>query len=416
MIVKKNNFNKNVITLISGTSIAQALPIITAPILTRIYSPENFGAFAFYFALVTILSIVATGRYDLAIVLPKIKKTAIQLTLTAIYCSVITSALFIIIILLYSNTIYHDASNTTLYFIPFCVLLTGCYQSLYFFLNREKNYECLARSRVIQSLLMVFLQLLLGAFLNLGSLGLVIGHLLGLFFSLLYLLFYFREEVVKIKIFRPIRIIAILHMYRNFPKFLLLAHSMNASSMQSPAVMLNSIFTATIAGYYLLIQRIVGAPLSIVGGAIGDVFRQQAAEAYKRRGECLNEYRTTFKKLFYLSFFPFTVFAIVAPNLFCVLFGEKWYIAGEYARLLTPMFFLQFITNPLSNMFLIARKQKLDLIWQTILLALTITAFIIADFFSSAKVAIALFSIFYSIMYMVNLYISHKLAQGTEVD
>ena len=61
---------RNVITLITGTAIAQAIPIAISPVLTRIYSPDDFGVFALYLSITSIIAIVATGRYELAITLP----------------------------------------------------------------------------------------------------------------------------------------------------------------------------------------------------------------------------------------------------------------------------------------------------------------------------------------------------------
>ena len=43
----KSEFSRNVLTLMTGTTIAQAIPIAISPILTRIYTPEDFGVFAF---------------------------------------------------------------------------------------------------------------------------------------------------------------------------------------------------------------------------------------------------------------------------------------------------------------------------------------------------------------------------------
>ena len=43
--IPQSAYARNVITLMTGTSIAQAIPIAVSPILTRIYSPEQFGLF-----------------------------------------------------------------------------------------------------------------------------------------------------------------------------------------------------------------------------------------------------------------------------------------------------------------------------------------------------------------------------------
>jgi len=66
----KSDFKKNVLTLMAGTTIAQAIPIAISPILTRLYTPEEFGLFALFLAIVSIFGVVATMRYEMAIVQP----------------------------------------------------------------------------------------------------------------------------------------------------------------------------------------------------------------------------------------------------------------------------------------------------------------------------------------------------------
>ncbi|MEA1954756.1 MAG: hypothetical protein U9O24_10240 [Campylobacterota bacterium] len=67
----KSEFSRNVLTLMTGTTIAQAIPIAISPILTRIYTLEDFGIFALFIAITAIFGSIANGRYELAIMLPK---------------------------------------------------------------------------------------------------------------------------------------------------------------------------------------------------------------------------------------------------------------------------------------------------------------------------------------------------------
>ena len=84
-ILPKGEFSRNVLTLMTGTSIAQAIPIAISPILTRIYTPEDFGVFALYMAIATVVSVIATGRYETAIMLPKKDSEAINLFIVSIF-------------------------------------------------------------------------------------------------------------------------------------------------------------------------------------------------------------------------------------------------------------------------------------------------------------------------------------------
>ena len=75
----KSEFTRNVLTLMTGTTIAQAIPIVISPILTRIYTPEDFGLFALFIAITSVFGSIATGRYELAIMLPNKDENAINI-------------------------------------------------------------------------------------------------------------------------------------------------------------------------------------------------------------------------------------------------------------------------------------------------------------------------------------------------
>ena len=95
----KSEFTRNVLTLMTGTAIAQAIPIIVSPILTRLYSPEDFGRLALFISIVSIMSVLATGKYELAIILPKKNSTAYQLVSLSVMLSLVVSVLYILFLI-----------------------------------------------------------------------------------------------------------------------------------------------------------------------------------------------------------------------------------------------------------------------------------------------------------------------------
>lgn len=412
----KSEFSRNVLTLMTGTTISQALPIAVAPILTRIYSPEDFGLFAFYFAIVSILAVLATGRYELAIALPKKRDDAYQIVILSSIISTVLSLIILFLIWLFQFKIVgmldnQDISNW-LYWIPLSIFLIGIYQSLYYWFNREKGYKNMANSRVIQSSTMLGTQVGLGFIFKFSAFGLIMGQFAGQVLTVVYMGKKFLCDTRNSHKPKKLKQFALAKRYINFPKFLLVAHTMNATSRQLPSIFFNILFTPTVAGFYILIQRVIGAPMTIIGSAIGDVFRQQASQAYMQRGECVMEYKNTLKKLTIISILPFVAFIFFAPYLFAIVFGEDWRIAGEYAQILTPMFFLQFIASPLSNMFLIAEKQKEDLKMQVFLLSGVVLAFVFCD---SVYQVLLFFTAKYSLIYLWVIFKASEFARGINV-
>jgi O-antigen/teichoic acid export membrane protein len=415
-ILPKNVYARNVITLMTGTGLAQAIPVAISPILTRLYSPEDFGIFALYIAIVSIATVFVTGRYELAILLPKDDRDALHIVALSMLLSCVISALLLLIISMFHGSIveFLDAPELAgwLYWIPLSTGLLGCFTSLNYWINRKGHYRWLAMSRVAQTGSTSFIQL--GAkYIQSGPAGLVVGQLVGqLLASSLLLYRIYREDQKKIKTLRWSRMRAMAHTYRNFPRFLIIAHAFNTASGQTPVLLFSSLFDSATAGFYMLIQRVMGAPMALVAGAIGDVFRQEASQAYIYTGNCHDIYIKTLRRLLILAVPPFTVFFFVAPALFGWFFGEQWRLAGEYARILTPMFFLQFITSPLSSMFMIAEKQRMDLAWQILLFVSTGGSFVVGYLFSNVKMSFVLFSVAYCFMYSINGLMSYRFAKN----
>jgi O-antigen/teichoic acid export membrane protein len=400
----------------TGTSLAQAIPIAISPILTRIYTPNEFGFFAFYIAITSILVVMVTGRYEMAILLPKKDSDAMNLVALSATLSFFVSFIIFIVIMIFNEEIVSligvPELSVWLYWVPVSTLLMGIYQSLNYWSNRKSHYKRLAVSRVVQSSSTGAAQLA-GAINSIGITGLVGGQLFGQVFStgVLSKLIY-NEDSSVIKKIKFSRVIFLAKKYADFPKFLIFAHGFNTASGQMPALLLNALFNSATAGFFMLTQRVMGAPMTLVASAIGDVFRQEASYAYVNKGSCREIYIRTFKKLLIISCLPSVIFFFIAPELFSKVFGEEWRVAGEYAQILSPVFFLRFIASPLSVMFMIAEKQKLDLIWQIILLIATSVAFFIGYFYSSEKIALIFYSIAYSIMFAVNFFMTFYFASG----
>ena len=393
------------------------IAIAASPILTRVYSPENFNIFGLYLGLSAILGAVTTGRYEMAILLPKKDNDAVNVLGLSILVSMIVSSLIFLflIIIKFSNKsiLEHTVLGNFIFLIPLSTLILGIYSSLNYWNNRRKNYNILSSGRIIYSLLVALITIMLGFTILING-GLIFGTILGQGLAAIFLisLIIIREKSYLKKInYTKIRLLS--KRYFKFPKFLIAGHLMNTSSSQLPLILFSSYFISPVGGFFLLTQRVISLPISIISSSIGDVFRQQASLDYAQNKNCTELYLSTFRKLVFISIIPFVAFYFSAPILFETVFGESWKKSGEFAQILVPMFFLQFVTSPLSNMFIIAEKQELDLLWQlflfmSVLLSLSLGIFIFKDEF----IAVALFSFSYSISYIVNFFMTLSFSKG----
>ena len=178
---KNFEFNKNVLTLLTGTTVAQAIPVAISPILTRIYTPEDFGLFAIFIAMTAIFGSIVNARYDLAIMLPKKNEDAINLFALGFLITTIISSFFFVLVIIFNQNLVHYLGNKEigiwLYFLPITIFLTGIWNILSHFNNRKKKYKILAKATILKSILLASFQLCVGYFKSVT--GLISGQIIS---------------------------------------------------------------------------------------------------------------------------------------------------------------------------------------------------------------------------------------------
>lgn len=363
----KGSFAAHVLTLMTGTTIAQAIPIAISPILTRLYTPSDFGVFALFSSLVSLAAIIATGRYELAIMLPEDDQDAINLMALSVGISLLVSSICLVVVAIFNSQIVALLNNenisTWLYWIPLSVLLTGIFQTLNYWTSRKKLYEKLSVSRVAQSASGSATNLVFGLS-GLGASGLVFGNLIGQFAACNILAWNFwKKNKNKFNNLSKKNIKELAIKYQDLPRI----NSLHAfiDIMQSGGmVFIIAIFFGDVTlGFYALTIRILRAPLSLVGASVAQVFFQTSSEIYSQ-GHDLHEF--TKKIMLRLSLIALPIFLIIyliAPTMFSLVFGKEWEVSGQYAQIFSPLLALNFISSPLSQIVIIVGKQKEGLVF-----------------------------------------------------
>lgn len=412
----KSEFSRNVLTLMTGTTIAQAISIMIIPILTRLYTPSDFGIFALYSSLVAILSIFSTGRYELAIMQAKTKNEANSLVFGAMSLSLVFSIILFIFILIFEGKIVSLIEDKNIiywiYLVPISVLVIGTYQTLNYWLNKQKYYSQMSKNRVLNASLSGGSNIALG-FTGLNSLGLIIGYFIGQLITTLILLKKFLKSSSS---YNKLRILAVYKKYKNYPKHDLPASSMNTMAQQGPNLLLTPLFGAVNAGNFFLIQRVFMMPITLISSSVGSVFRQSATEQFKKTGQFNKILLNTVKKLFIISIIPTVVLMIFSQEIFGTIFGQEWIIAGEYAKILAPMFMLKFVISPITYSFYIVNKLYFDMYGQFLYLLFVIFSLMIGYLFNSFIIFVYLFSILSSSVYIIYFVLSLYLSKGNKYE
>lgn len=338
----RSDFAKNVITLMTGTTIAQAIPIAISPILTRIYAPEDFGVFALYMAIASIFAVIATGRYEMAIMLPH-EEDDVKSIVKLIILILITITFFVFLsIFIFNNTITAFLDNpeisTWLYFLPISIFLVGLYQIYNYLLIREKNFKRLSTNKVIVSTTNSSTQLVYGFTISNGF-GLLIGNIISYIVSIYFIVK--SKTVNKYFNFKDNSINKVAKEYQNFPKYDVPSVLVNILSNQLPLFALGKYFSLGTVGFYSLMYKVLMMPIGLLSNSILDVFKQRATEDYNKYGNCEDIFIKTFKSLFLIGIIPFSILFFFAPEIFSFVFGANWRVAGEFAQIIIPMLYLK---------------------------------------------------------------------------
>lgn len=412
-----DKFSRNVLTLMTGTVISQAIPIAISPILTRIYTPEDFGLFALFFSVTSILSIIISARYEMTIILPEGDKDAVNLLALSIVITAGISLITLVLVLLFADVfagwLHEPKIAGWLIFIPVSIFMIGIYQALSYWLNRKSRYTALSGTRITRSVGASVASLGLG-YTAVKPGGLIIGDTIGQTITSAYVAWdFWRKDRHLLRNITKTDTLRLAKRYKHFPLFNMFSGLLEKGSGQVPLLLITSFWGLTISGLFSLSMRVISVPGSVIARAIGDVFRQQANEEFLEKGNCRRSFRKMTILLSAMAVIPFSLLFIFATPLFAFAFGPEWAVAGDYARIMTIMFFLQFIVSPLSNMFLIAEKQKIDLLIQAILFTFVCAAFLAGyNIFHNPVVAVSLFTAVYSIKYCVEFYLSYRFSFG----
>ncbi len=345
----KSEFSRNVLTLMTGTTMAQAIPIAISPILTRIYTPEDFGVFALFISLVSILSVVASGRYELAIMLPRKDENAIHIAILAILISLTISILFFLIFWIFNQEITdllgNEAISNWLYWVPVAIFMTSLYQSLNFLNIRHKQYKNVAKSKVIQSSALSVASVTMG-YSMLNKIGLISGQMIGQLFASGYLTYKtLTNESFIFRRLNKLKIISLAKRYKEFPKIVTLTGLLNTSSVHAPIIILTSIFNLKIIGFYSFAHRILSLPIGLIAVSIGQVFYQEMS-AKKLLNDRAILFEKTLLKLLKIASPIFAFIMIFGDKLFAFIFGAEWIVAGEYAQIISLWLFYVFQISP----------------------------------------------------------------------
>jgi len=359
---------RNVSTLVIGTAVAQAITLAASPILTRLFGPEDFGLVGVFLAISTVLAVVSTGRYELAISLPAEEDKAAGLAALAAGCCLLTSLATLLLVAFAGPQIARATGAERLapwlLLLPFSLLASSSAAIYQMWQGRRRRYGAMAAARVQQAAAVTAGNV--GAGFTHAAGGMIPGTVLGQAAAAVPLWVGGWRDIRQHIAGRGLSsLLALAYRYRSHPLHLVPSHLIGTVALQAPLLIMSSGYSLPTAGMYALAHRVVTLPTLMIANAIGDVYRQGGAAAYQATGRFDDLFRATLLRTATLAILPAaTVFAF-APSVFAVVFGPEWRVAGDYARILVVGGFFQFVFTPLDKGALVVGATRYIFWWHT---------------------------------------------------
>jgi len=411
--LKGNSFWRSVGSVLTGTAVAQIIPVFGSLVIARQYLPSEFGTFAGWLGAVLVLAVMLTGRFETSLAVVEDgepRRFAVISTLyTVILAALAVSLLLVLWLVMGGLTLFSWGMefylNLVLSLIP-VALLVAFSETWQSWAAAEGKFRHLSVIRITQAFSIVVLQIAFGE-LNPTADFLAFAHGMGVLVSLFVAWRIMPLGHFPDKLFPVVR--EFWRAQHRFPKLSLPADVINSVAGQLPILIIATRFGADVAGLLAMTIKVLGAPIGLLGRAVLDVFKRHASAAFRTRGECRAEYIKTFKVLGLASIAFSCVMFFISESLFAFVFGENWRLSGTIAVWMLPLFAMRFVASPLSYMVYIVGKQHIDLIWQILLLMLTVFSLSLLHPYS---LSLQIYSIGYGLLYVIYLFMSYNFSLG----
>lgn len=332
---------RNASLLTIGNAAGYGLAILLLPLLTRIYSPGDFGNFALLFGLTQICGLAATLRLEKAIFISKDDEES-QGIVKAAYMSSLLGALLVAIIVAASFALI--GHHSALFYLPVTLLCQSVILIETASGNHQNRYTRSGLAKGLQGAGASVAALLLCAFFEDG---LIYGFVL----SQLLVAAYLRITKAPSSGSSPAGSSPIdyLKKHRNFALFTAPHEVAGALSAQATTFLIPIYFGPILAGIYFIAQKCVMLPSVLIGGSTAQVYFHELTKVRTARSDRIRLFNTTLSLVGASSLIIFSTVYLLAPTVVSLIFGDAWTEAGDYGRILAPWAALHLLGSILSQ-------------------------------------------------------------------
>tara|TARA_Y100000768_G_scaffold388106_1_gene382206 strand:+ start:1355 stop:2788 length:1434 start_codon:yes stop_codon:yes gene_type:complete len=410
--------------LVGGSLGTYLFPIIFSPVLTRIYTPDDFSVYTIYLTIINVVSIIAALKYELAIPLVNTSKERYDLLRLSIINCILFSILVFILLSIYINYFVLDKINSDYlfdlqYFVPLGIIFTSLfYHIIYNVLLYQKKFIFISISKIVFGFLYAILPIFIFTVYGLKDYQyLIYSHQIALIIGLVTMLILSFKQIhsdffLNIVLFRMQDIKGVLKKYKKYPIFSAPSQLINTLGIWLPIIVIWTCFgleNSKYASLYLLSHRAVNMPIMLLGHSLGKIFYSEAATNLNK-GVLSNSISNYFKILFHLAL-PFIFICLfLAPSIFTAIFSHQWSEVGYIVQILSPWLFITFIAAPLSSIPTIYYKQELELKFNSIILIGRLISLGVGVYFDNLFLGLILYSASNCLIWIIYLVYMLKLS------
>lgn len=363
LAIRGNEFIRSVSALVSASVIGQLILFAATPLVTRLYSPLDFGLLALFTGVFGCVLVGSSLRYELAIPLARIDQDAFALLILALLLNGFVTVATGVAVFFWGTSLAialnSPALVSVLWVLPISLLGAGSYRAFRLWAVRRHDFDAIARTKITQSTANAVSQVGLGL-VGFGATGLAISHFLGMTAGIYRLAHGVDRSFWRGCRVQSRRMRVLARRYSRFPKFDVLAAFVDAMSVQLPNLLLAVLFNPTVAGHYLLADRILGAPFSLLSQSIGQVLYARSRRAVREGRLAILALKVSIG-LAAIMVLPTVVIFLSSELLFTFAFGEAWREAGSFAGWLIIGLFGQFLFSSISLVLMATGAQNVNL-------------------------------------------------------
>ena len=374
------------LTLLSGAGIVMVIGYLALGVITRLYLPSELGIGKYFVTVMSLVGAVASLRYEDALMLPKEDQDAAVLVWLSTAVMILSASLLAILSLWNTEVAAFLDFPAIAPYLPIVPLTLICMRSgkiAEFWLVRKRAFRHISASHVSLTFSMVTGRIGAGAPpISANEAGHIGGFIFGYIVSSgLLIWFALRRSATEISAaFGWRRMIQAAIRYRRFALFSTPSSMIGAFMGHLIVLLIPFFFEATTAenalGFYGMAFAAIGIPISYIARSVAHPFFVSAAEA-QLSGNLASITSLVHRRFIMVGLFPVLAVMLAGPDFFELWLGTPYRQTGIYAIYIAPWLVLGSTVSPLTRVYDVTERQRLDFLMALLLLVCLSAALIL---------------------------------------